>query len=63
MRTTIDLPEDLVNEAMKLTKSRTKTQVIKSALKLLIQREKIKDLKRYYGKIDLDIDLNSLRKR
>ncbi len=63
MRTTIDLPEDLVKEAMKLTKSRTKTQVIKSALKLLIQREKIKDLKRYYGKIDLDIDLNSLRKR
>ncbi|MBN2364229.1 type II toxin-antitoxin system VapB family antitoxin [candidate division WOR-3 bacterium] len=63
MRTTLDLPEDLIKEAMRLTGSRTKTEVIKSALKFLIQREKIKDLKRYYGKIDLDIDLNSLRKR
>jgi len=29
----------------------------------LIQKEKIKDLKKFFGKVDLDIDLDALRKR
>jgi Arc/MetJ family transcription regulator len=32
MRTTLDLPEDLIAEAMKLTKIATKTGLIKTAL-------------------------------
>jgi Arc/MetJ family transcription regulator len=63
MRTTLDLPEDLIAEAMKLTKIATKTDLIKTALANLITRERIKDLKKYYGKIDLDINLDILRKR
>ncbi len=63
MRTTIDLPENLVNEAMKLTNIQTKTDLIKEALINLIQREKIKGLKRFSGKVDISIDLNLLRKR
>ncbi|HPM34550.1 MAG TPA: type II toxin-antitoxin system VapB family antitoxin [Spirochaetota bacterium] len=63
MRTTIDLPENLVNEAMKLTNIHTKTDVIKEALLNLIQREKVKNIKKFSGKIDLDIDLDRLRKR
>ena len=63
MRTTIDIPESLLAEAMRLTKIQTKTDVIKEALVNLIQKEKIKDLKQYYGKIDLDIDLDKTRKR
>jgi Arc/MetJ family transcription regulator len=63
MRTTIDLPENLLAEAMKLTKIKTKTDVIKEALISLIQREKIKDIKSYHGKINIDIDLDKLRKR
>jgi hypothetical protein len=63
MRTTLDLPESLLDEAMAITKIKTKTDVIKVALQTLIQREKIKDIKKYYGKIDLDIDLDVLRKR
>lgn len=63
MRTTIVLPDNLVNEALKLTHIKTKTGLIKEALINLIEREKIKDLKNYYGKIKLDIDLNTLRKR
>jgi len=27
----------------------------------MIRKEKIKDLKKYYGKIELDIDLNKMR--
>jgi len=63
MRTTIDIPETLINEAMNLTKIKTKTDLIKSALINLIQKEKIKQIKSYKGKIDLDIDLNVIRKR
>jgi hypothetical protein len=63
MRTTLDLPEALLKEAMELTKINTKTDVIKMALQGLIQKEKIKDIKNYYGKINLDIDLDTMRNR
>ena len=63
MRTTLILPDQLIGEAMKLTKEKTKTGVIKIALLNLIEKEKIKDLKKYYGEVNLDIDLNALRKR
>ncbi len=63
MRTTLDLPETLIDEALALTHIQTKTDLIKTALVNLIQKEKIKDIKKYYGKIDLDIDLNASRKR
>ena len=63
MRTTLDLPETLIEEAMTLTNSQTKTEVIKTALVSLIQKERIKDIKNFYGKLDLGIDLNTLRNR
>ena len=63
MRTTLELPDNIIYEAMKLTKMKTKTALIKTALLNLIEKEKIKDLKKYYGKVDLDIDLAALRKR
>lgn len=63
MRTTLDLPEQLIDEALALTHIKTKTELIKIALQNLIQKEKIKDLKKYFGKVDLEIDLNALRNR
>ncbi len=63
MRTTLDLPESLLNEAMKVTDANTKTAVIIKALEELVRRSKISDLKKYRGKIDLDIDLNEIRDR
>ena len=63
MRTTLDLPEALVEEAMAMTHIKTKTDLIKTALINLIQREKISELKKYYGHVDLDLDLDTLRKR
>jgi len=62
MRITLNLPENLIAEAMKLTGEKTKTGVIRLALTNLIEENKLKDLKNYYGKVDLDIDLVSLRK-
>ncbi len=63
MRTTLDLPEDLVEEAMKATNIKTKTKVIIAALEQLIRKSKIAGIKDYKGQVDLDIDLNELRGR
>ena len=63
MRTTLDLPENLLHEAMEMTQSNTKTSVIILALEELIRKSKIEDLKQFKGKVDLDIDLDELRSR
>lgn len=63
MRTTLDLPEDLVEEAMKATNIKTKTKVIVAALEQLIRKSKIAGIKDYKGQVDIDIDLNELRGR
>ncbi len=63
MRTTLDLPEELLNEAMKGTRINTKTQVIITALQELIRKTKISELKDFKGKVDLDIYLDHIRDR
>jgi len=63
MRTTLDLPEELLNKAMRATQIRTKTKVIITALEELIRKNRISEILEYEGRIDLDIDLNRLRKR
>ena len=63
MRTTLDLPKDLIDEAMKATKINTKTQLIITALEELIRKSKISDIKEFKGKVDLDIDMNAVRGR
>ncbi len=63
MRTTLDLPEELLLEAMRLTQAKTKTAVIIHALEDLIRKAQISEIKQYKGKIDLNIDLDTLRNR
>ena len=63
MRTTLDLPEHLLDEAMKTTHITTKTRVIIMALEELIRKTKISGLKKFKGKIDLDIDMDTIRGR
>lgn len=63
MRTTLDLPERLVDDAMKLASGKTKTAVITQALEDFFRKNRIQALKNYKGKVDLDLDLDSLRQR
>jgi Arc/MetJ family transcription regulator len=63
MRTTLDLPEALVDEAVRVTHAKTKTAAIVHALEDVVRKSKIRKLKGYKGKIDLDIDLAVLRDR
>ena len=63
MRTTLDIPEDLINEAMKITGAKTKSQVIKEALEEQIRKVKRQRLLNFKGKLDLNIDLDVTRDR
>jgi len=63
MRTTLEISDTLIHEAMFLTKIPTKTELVKFALEKVIQQQKIKDITNYFGKVNLDIDLNKLRDR
>lgn len=63
MRTTLDLPAPLLQEALRVSKQKTKTAVIITALEDLIRKNRMLGLKKYKGKVDLDIDLNRLRDR
>jgi len=49
--------------AMSATHIKTKTGVIITALEELIRKRKISEIKKYKGKIELDIDLNAIRGR
>ncbi|MBN2802399.1 MAG: type II toxin-antitoxin system VapB family antitoxin [Deltaproteobacteria bacterium] len=63
MRTTLDLPEELLAEAMRTSHIETKTKVIITALEDLIRKKSISGIKKFKGKIDLDIDMNTTRGR
>ena len=63
MRTTLDIPEKLIEEAMKVTGATTKSQLIKDALQAEIDRAKRKQLITKKGTADLDIGLDTLRNR
>ena len=63
MRTPLNLNETLLTEAMKWTGAPTKTAVINEALKQVIDFRKRMKLVEMAGKVQLDIDLDSTRKR
>lgn len=63
MRTTLDLPKDLIDKAMKASQINTKTQLIITALEDLIRKSKISGLKEFKGKVDLGIDMKTIRGR
>ena len=63
MRTTLDLPGPLLEEALRVSRHKTKTAVIVTALEDLIRKNRLRRLKKFKGKIDLGIDLNKLRDR
>lgn len=60
MKTMIDLPDELIEEAMQLTDIKTKTQVIILALQELVKKNKIAELKNFKGKVNLEIDIDTL---
>jgi Arc/MetJ family transcription regulator len=63
MRTTLDLNETLLAEAMKWTGETTKTATINEALRQVIKSRKRAKLVDFAGKLHLDVNLDITRKR
>ncbi len=63
MRTTLDLPADLLNEAQQLLGFKSKTDTIILSLTELVRRRRIEELKGLAGRVDLGLDLNRSRRR
>ena len=56
MRTTINVSDELINDLIKRTKSRTKTQAIVTAIREYLNRTAVEDLISLSGNIDIDPD-------
>ena len=63
MRTTLDIPEPLIEEARRLLGFKSKTDTIVLSLKELIRRKRIEELKDLMGSVELEIDLPQSRRR
>jgi Arc/MetJ family transcription regulator len=61
-RTNIDLDEGLLREARKLTRLKTKREVVNTALALLVRHEKLKGILRYKGSGIWQGDLKAMRR-
>ena len=48
-RTNIEIDDDLIRKARKLTRLKTKRQIVDRALDLLVRSESRKDILKYYG--------------
>lgn len=63
MRTTLDLPEDLVDSARMALGFKSKTDTVVVALRELVRRHRVEELKALLGRVELDIDLPRSRRR
>ena len=63
MRTTVEIPDDLLSEALRTSQAKTKTMVIVLGLKELINRHKLDRLRALRGQVPLTLDIDKARKR
>ena len=63
MRTTLDIPEELLEEARSLLEFKSKTDTVIFALRELVRRRRLEDLKGLMGAVDLQIDVPASRRR
>lgn len=63
MRTTLDLPDGLAEEAVRLLGFKSKTDAVVVSLQELIRRKRLTELKALLGHVDLEIDIQKSRRR
>ncbi len=63
MRTTLDIPEDLIEEARRIQGFKSKTDTVILALREMIRRNRIEEIKGLRGRLDLRADLERSRRR
>ena len=63
MRTTLDIPEPLIEEARRLLGFKSKTDTIVFSLQELVRRKRIEALKESMGSVRLELNLPESRRR
>ncbi|MBN2409053.1 MAG: type II toxin-antitoxin system VapB family antitoxin [Candidatus Aminicenantes bacterium] len=63
MRTTLIIPDDLMEDLMEETGETSKSVLVRRSLQEMLQRVRRENLKRLRGKVRLDVDLESLRRK
>lgn len=63
MRTTLNIEDSAILEAMEAAPGKTKTQIINEALREFVRRRKLRGLLRFQGKMHWQGNLDELRGR
>jgi hypothetical protein len=63
MRTTLDIPETLVEEARTSPGYISKTDTVVFALREVVRRSRLDDLKSLMGRVEFDFDPTALRQQ
>ena len=62
-KTTVEIDEALINEAIRVTNLKTKKEVIEKGLKELLRLKNRELLRRELGTFDIDLSLNELKRK
>lgn len=63
MRTTLDLPEEVIEDARSALGFKSKTDTVVFALKEVIRRRNVHGLTDLFGKVHIELDLEKTRGR
>lgn len=63
MRTTLDIPAKLVEEARRILGVRSKSDAVVLSLAEVVRRRRVDELKEMRGKIDLYVEISKSRRR
>ncbi len=63
MRTTLILPDGLIDEACRAAGLKSKTETVAYALREVIRRKRIDELKAMFGNVEIRLDLDTSRER
>jgi len=63
MRTTLDLPAGLIEEARNILGFKSKTDTVVLALREVVRRSRVDELKALMGRVQLDVDIPRSRRR
>jgi Arc/MetJ family transcription regulator len=62
MRTNIEIDDNLMDEALKVSGLATKREVVEAGLRLLVQIKQQQRIRRYRGKLRWEGDLDDMRR-
>lgn len=63
MRTTLDIPEELIERAREATGLRSKTDLVVHALREVVRRGRVRELRESAGTWHVDVDTDRDRRR